>query len=62
MSREMIKRSIEDTVANYEPRVTLTNVEVKFDPDNNGVDIVIEFRILNSVNVTTLELTLERTR
>lgn len=62
MNREMIKRAVQDTVANYEPRVQLLNVEVKYDPDNNNVDILLEFRVLNSPNITTLELTLERTR
>lgn len=62
MNREMIRRAIEDTVSNYEPRVELLTVEVKYDLDNNSVDILLEFRVLNSPNVTTLELTLDRTR
>jgi len=62
MNREMIKRAVQDTVANYEPRVQLLNIEVKYDLDNNNVDILLEFRVLNSPNITTLELTLERTR
>jgi phage baseplate assembly protein W len=62
MNREMIKRAVEDTIANYEPRVQVLGIEVKYDLDNNNVDILIEFKVLNSPNVTTLELTLERTR
>jgi phage baseplate assembly protein W len=62
MNREMIKRAIEDTIANYEPRVQLFAVEVGYDLDNNSVDILIEFRVLNSPNTSILELTLERTR
>lgn len=62
VTRELIKRAIQDTVANFERRVSLTNVEVRFSDDGNSVDVVIEFKILNSMNVTTLELTLERTR
>jgi predicted component of type VI protein secretion system len=58
----MIKRAVEDTIANYEPRVQVLGIEVKYDLDNNNVDILIEFKVLNSPNVTTLELTLERTR
>lgn len=62
MTKEMIKRAITDTITNFEPRVNILNVEVKFNPDNNSVDVVIEFRILNSADITSLELTLERTR
>lgn len=62
MTKELIKRSIIDTINNFEPRAQIINVEVKFNTDNNSVDVVIEFKVLNGVNVTTLELTLERTR
>lgn len=62
ITRELIKRAIHDIVLNFERRVTLTNVEVRFNDDNNSVDVVVEFKILNSINTTTLDLTLERTR
>jgi phage baseplate assembly protein W len=62
VTRELIKRAIHDIVLNFERRVTLTNVEVRFNDDNNSVDVVVEFKILNSINTTTLDLTLERTR
>jgi phage baseplate assembly protein W len=62
LNREMIKRAIEDAIANFEPRVQILNIEVKYDLDNNSVDVLIEFRILNAITSTILELTLERTR
>ncbi len=62
MNREMIKRAIEDAILNFEPRVQILAIDVKYDPDNNNVDILIEFRVLNSITTTILELTLERTR
>ncbi len=62
LNREMIKRAIEDAIANFEPRVQVLNIEVKYDLDNNSVDVLIEFRILNAITSTILELTLERTR
>lgn len=62
MTKELIKRSITDTISNFEPRAQIISVEVKFNTDNNSVDVVIQFKVLNGVNVTTLELTLERTR
>ncbi len=62
VTRELIKRAIHDIVLNFERRITLTNVEVRFNDDNNSVDVVVEFKILNSINTTTLDLTLERTR
>jgi phage baseplate assembly protein W len=62
VTRELIKRAIQEIVLKFERRVTLTNVEVRFNDDNNSVDVVVEFKILNSINTTTLDLTLERTR
>jgi phage baseplate assembly protein W len=61
-NREIIKRAVEDTINNFEPRVSLTNVEVRYTPDQNTVEITIEYRILNSSTPQLLQLALERTR
>ena len=62
MLQVMLQRAIIDTVNNFEPRVELLNVDVVVDPDEYSVYVTIEFRIVNTTQPLTLELTLERTR
>lgn len=57
-----IKKVIEQTIVNFEPRVVLINVEVKFSPDNNAVYCSIVYRIINTSTPQTVTLTLKRTR
>jgi len=59
---QIIKKIIEQTIINFEPRVVLTQVEVKFSPDNNAVYASITYRIVNTTTPQTLNLTLKRTR
>lgn len=61
-NREILKRAVEDTIINFEPRVNLTNVDVKFAPDENSVQLTIEYKVLNSSTPQLLQLALERTR
>lgn len=58
----VIKQTIIDTITTFEPRVDLIDVGVNFSPDENSVDIRIDFRILNTFTPITMELVLERTR
>lgn len=57
-----IQKAISQTIINYEPRVVLTNVSVKFSPDNNAVYATIEYRIVNTSTPLSVNLTLQRTR
>jgi len=57
-----IKYTIENLIKNFEPRVTLTDVTVKDDPDVNAVAIVITFLIGNSLQPVTVNTTLNRVR
>jgi len=57
-----IKYTIENVIKNFEPRVTLTDVTVKDDPDVNAVAIVITFLIGNSLQPVTVNTTLNRVR
>lgn len=59
---QLIKKVIEQTIINFEPRVNLTNVQVKFSPDNNSVYCSIEYKIINTSTPQTVSLTLKRTR
>ena len=57
-----IKKTIINTIATYEPRVKLLNVNVLLSPDNNGVYVTIVFTIINTSTPISVDLFLERTR
>lgn len=59
---QLIKKVIVQTISNFEPRVSLTWVEVKFSPDNNSVYVSIEYKIINTSTLQALNLTLKRSR
>lgn len=58
----MLEAEITNTVLNFEPRVKLLKVEVRLNPDNNLVIVIIIFRIVNTEKPLTVEFTLQRTR
>jgi phage baseplate assembly protein W len=58
----VLERAIRQTIDNFEPRVTLDQVDCKINPDNNRVDVSIYFTILNTQTPQFLNLVLERTR
>ena len=62
MTIVMIKRAIEDVITNFEPRVSLIEVQVFDNLDNNAVSVTIVFKIKNTTTPITLDLVLERTR
>jgi len=53
---------IKEVIINYEPRVSLTNVDVSVSIDNNGFDVIISYIILNRSQPVTIKLFLERIR
>lgn len=58
-----LKKSIEDVINNYEPRVELISVDVSYsNEDPHSVYITIFFRIINTENPLSVEIILERTR
>ena len=62
MTQVMIKKAVEDTVINFEPRVQLLEVDVNVSGDNNTVYVSIYFKIVNTERPLSLDLVLERTR
>jgi phage baseplate assembly protein W len=58
----MLKRAITDTIVNFEPRVILNDVAVRFEPDSNDVAVTIEFTIINTTRPIVVNFVLERTR
>lgn len=57
-----IKKAIYDMVNNFEPRVRLIDVQVRYLPDSNEIGVTIVFSIINTEKPLTLDLVLERTR
>ena len=58
----MLKRTIQDTINTFEPRVQIIDIICVVAPDDNTVYVTIDFTILNTTAPITLELTLQRTR
>jgi phage baseplate assembly protein W len=57
-----IKKAIETTIRNYEPRASLQEVVVQADYDLQRYFVIIDFTILNSSVQNTVELFLDRIR
>ena len=62
----LLRNRIETVLTNYEPRVTLTDVEVE-DPDfqmmdNNTLNVRIFFTLKNDPEIQTVDVLLERVR
>lgn len=57
-----MKKAIIDMIDNFEPRVIVTDVLINYLPDNNAIEVTIEFRIVNTERPLTVGLVLERTR
>lgn len=60
--KAVLEKTIHQVIDNHEPRVNLTSVGVAVNPDNNSVDVTINFTILNTQTPQFLNLVLERTR
>lgn len=61
-SKIVAKQTIEETINEYEPRAMLQNVEISSDPDNNAMLVSVLFNLINSPEVQSLELEIERIR
>ena len=57
-----IRRAIFDMIQSFEPRVTVTEVAVTYNPDDNAVSVRIDFKIINTERPLSVDLVLERTR
>lgn len=62
MLNTMVKRVIVETITTFEPRVSLSDVTVNINPDNNAAYVTIIFTIVNTVRPVTMSIVLERTR
>lgn len=57
-----IKRAIEQVIRNFEPRVAIKEIEVGINNEENAVEISIYYTILQTQELQTVNLFLERTR
>jgi phage baseplate assembly protein W len=62
ITTQSLKSSIENTINNFEPRVTLSNVTVIAKEEKNAYDVSLEFFIGNNTQPTEISLMLKRTR
>ena len=62
MTKEILRKTISDTITNFEPRVDLIDVEIRYTLDDTAVDVKIIFKIVNTFTPIDVNLTLERTR
>lgn len=62
MLRVLLKTVVEQTVENFEPRISLQDVIISPNESNNSLEISIYYYILNSTSLQSFQMTLERTR
>ena len=62
MTKEILRKTISDTITNFEPRVELLGVDIQYTLDDTAVDVRIRFKIKNTFTPIDVSLTLERTR
>lgn len=61
-TQDTIRNSIKTAIGNFEPRVELLDILFSGDPDRNELNITIVFRPVNTTEITTLNLNIERVR
>lgn len=62
MTEILLRRSIEDTITSFEPRVILLDIVINMDIENHTANISIYFQIVNTTQPLRIDLVLERTR
>ena len=66
ITQTLVRNRIEMVLENYEPRVSVTSVDI-VDPqfqhmDNNSLNISINFTLRNDPNIQSVDILLERVR
>ena len=62
LTANYLQREIQDTIKNFEPRVTLDSVVVQVNPDQNSYTATLTFYIVNQPDPVTINFLLERLR
>lgn len=62
VTRQIMQRTIYDTIDKFEPRARVMDVKVRDKIDNNEVDVEVVFKLINSEKPITLKTTITRVR
>ncbi len=62
LTSNFLKDAINEVLTNYEPRIAVRGIQVNFDIDNNGYNVVLAFSIVNNNLPVVINLFLERIR
>lgn len=62
ITASQLRTEIETTIRNHEPRVSIKNITIQDNIDENRYDVSLEFYIGNNTTPTAINLILERTR
>ena len=57
-----IERAVTETIENFEPRVSVSNITAIPDQDNNRYNLRLEFFVINQTSPITINFFLERIR
>ena len=57
-----IRRKIEEVLVNYEPRANISSIAVNENQDRNGINVEVNFYVLNLPNPVSVTTTLQRIR
>ena len=60
--KRVMEQTIKNTITKFEPRVNLENVQINTNEDANGVEVTIEFRIINTIDPIKLTTLISRVR
>ena len=59
---EFVQNLIFDAITNHEPRARVLSVTVLLKPENNILDTTVEFQVVNTKEIVTLDVSLARVR
>ena len=59
---EFVQNLIFDAITNHEPRARVLSVTVLLKPENNTLDTTVEFQVVNTKEIVTLDVSLARVR
>ena len=62
MTGIFIRRKIEEVLVNYEPRANISSIAVNENQDRNGINVEVNFYVLNLPNPVSVTTTLQRIR
>jgi|TARA_B100001093_G_scaffold498611_1_gene546920 hypothetical protein len=62
MTKEILRKTITDTITNFEPRADLIDVVINYTLDDTAVNVKVIFKIRNTFTPIDVSFTLERTR